>query len=266
MSNILLIGYGAIGQYVYKALDDCTHSRVSAILCRPGRQNEVHRVMGEPLVCIDKPAEMAESIDLVVECAGHAAMSQHLPALLALGKDVISVSSGALADADLEQRLLQAARSGGCQLKLLSGAIGSLDALSAASVGGLHAVTYRGRKPPAGWRGSAAEQQIDLDALASSALFFEGTAREAALAYPKNANVAASVALAGIGLDNTRVELIADPDITANRHEVEASGSFGRLQFAIEGNALPGNPRSSALTAMSIVREIERRNSPVSIG
>ena len=147
----------------------------------------------------------------------------------------------------------------------MSGAIGGLDALSAGSVGTLSQVTYRGRKPPQGWRGSPAQAKLDLDALSEPAVHFSGSARVAALEYPKNANVAASVALAGIGFDKTQVELIADPGIARNMHEVVAEGDFGRLEFRIEGDSLPDNPRSSAITAMSVVREILNPSSPIVI-
>ena len=131
--------------------------------------------------------------------------------------------------------------------------------------GELTQVTYRGRKPPQGWRGSPAESKLDLDALSEASTHFRGSARDAALEYPKNANVAASVALAGIGFDATVVELIADPGITRNVHEIVAEGEFGRCEFHIEGKSLPDNPRSSAITAMSVVREILNLASPVVI-
>lgn len=94
---------------------------------------------------------------------------------------------------------------------------------------------------------------------------FSGTAREAALLYPKNANVAATIAVASIGLDKVLVKLIADPGVDKNIHEIEANGSFGRLSVRIEGNHMPGNPKSSALAAMSIVGELKRRISRVGI-
>ena len=108
-------------------------------------------------------------------------------------------------------------------------------------------------------RRGGAEDAIDLDDLQDPAVHFSGTAREAALRYPKNANVAATVALAGPGLDETDVELVADPTITENIHEVEVEGAFGRMQFRIEGRPLPGSPKSSALTAMSIVAAVRNR-------
>ena len=100
---------------------------------------------------------------------------------------------------------------------------------------------------------------VDLDSLTEAACHFSGSAREAALRYPKNANVAATVALAGPGLDDTQVELVADPAITENIHEIEVEGTFGRLQFRIDGKPLPGNPKSSALTAMSVVAAVRNR-------
>jgi aspartate dehydrogenase len=123
----------------------------------------------------------------------------------------------------------------------------------------LATVSYKGRKPPKGWIGSPAETVLDLDAITSPATHFAGTAREAALAYPKNANVAAAVALSGIGFDATTVELIADPTVTANIHEVYATGAFGTFSFTIAGAGLPDNPRSSALAAMSVVSDLIER-------
>ena len=71
--------------------------------------------------------------------------------------------------------------------------------------------------------------------------------------------MAATVALAGIGLDKTQVELIADPNIDRNIHHIETTGAFGHLHFGIEGLSLPNNPKSSALTAMSVVSTVRRR-------
>jgi len=265
MQTIAIIGCGAIAEAVAGYLAD--HDSVETVLAiiEPGMDSQARDVFGENVEIAYKINDVSTHIDLAVDCAGHAALRQHGEAVLSHGVNLISVSSGALADAALYDKLTAAARRGRSQLRLVSGAIGSLDALSASSVGALKQVTYRGRKPPKGWRGSPAESKLDLDTLSEAAVHYSGSARNAALEYPRNANVAASVALAGIGFDDTIVELIADPGVTRNVHEITAEGDFGRYEFRIEGKSLPDNPRSSAITAMSVVREILNPTSPIVI-
>ena len=257
--KIGLIGNGAIASYVKNALAQRAHS-IDAVLVRPSRVAE------NPDLYVGSVQELPSDLDLVIDCAGHAALMAYGPAALARGFDLVTVSLGALADDAVFTALQQSARAGHAKLHLASGAIGALDCLQAAAVGQLEHVTYVGRKPPAGWMGSPAEDRIDLAALTSGAeTHFEGTAREAALAYPKNANVAAAVALAGVGFDRTTVRLIADADVSANIHEVEAKGDFGSFTFQISGQSLPDNPRSSALAAMSVISKLDALNALVSL-
>lgn len=252
--KIGIIGDGAIGRYVRAHLQT-----PHAILVRPSSASRgddgARRVFSVE--------ELPDDTELMVDCAGHAALAEHGPAILERGIGLISVSLGALADQALYDRLQAAAQRGGARLHLASGAIGALDCLQAARVGGLSAVTYTGRKPPVGWMGSPAEALVDLRSLSGPATHFEGDARQAATMFPKNANVAAAVALAGIGFEATRVRLIADPGITRNIHEIEAYGAFGSFSFRIDGHALPDNPRSSALAAMSVVAAIRRQQGAV---
>jgi aspartate dehydrogenase len=266
MLSVLMIGHGAIGAYVAAALRGRPDIAVRWALCRPGREAAAAEVFGPGVEIATSVDDVTGKPDVAVDCAGHEALRQHGPALLARGIDLMTVSNGALADARFAEQIEAAARSGGAQLRLLSGAVGGLDALRAARTGGLTRVTYVGRKPPAGWKGTAAEQVLDLDRLTEPAEHFRGTAREAALRYPQNANVAATVALAGLGLDETEACLIADPTITRNRHEIEAEGAFGRFRFEIDGLALPGNPKSSALTAMATVAAIMALAAPIRVG
>ena len=250
--KVAIIGRGAIGQYVRSQLAQHGITEVAQIV-RPGQE------AASTPPCISDLRHLPEQPDLIVDCGGHAALAEHGTVALRLGIDVLTVSLGALADPQLEVALTAAAEAGNSRLYLTSGAIGGLDALRGAPAGTITKVTYTGRKPPKGWIGSPAEDVLDLDALTEATAHFTGTARAAALAYPKNANVAAAVALAGIGFDATEVALIADPAATANIHEVYAAGAFGSFHFTISGNGLPENPRSSALAAMSVVSELVER-------
>ena len=265
MQTIVIIGCGAVGEAVAAYLAEYEDVVIGAAIINPGSEPRARDLFGQDVEIAYSVDDLATQVDLAADCAGHAALRQHGEAILSRGINLVTVSSGALADAGLYDRLAAAAQQGGSQLRVVSGAIGALDALSAAGIGSLAKVIYRGRKPPQGWRGSPAETKLDLDGLSEATVHFSGSARNAALEYPKNANVAASVALAGIGFDDTLVELIADPDVERNIHEIAAEGDFGRYEFRIEGRSLPGNPRSSALTAMSVVREILSPASPIVI-
>lgn len=255
--KIGLIGKGAIARYVRDALAARGHE-LAAVLVRRGKALEALEV--------ETVAALPSDLDLVIDCAGHEALRTCGPQVLERGLSMISVSVGALAEPETEAMLRDAAEAGGAQLHLASGAIGALDCLAAARVGKLKSVTYTGRKPPEGWKGSPAESKLDLERLSQGAhIHFEGSARAAALEYPKNANVAAAVALAGLGFEGTKVRLIADAGVSQNIHEVTAEGGFGQFQFQINGNALPDNPRSSALAAMSVLSKLDQISARISL-
>ena len=257
-----IIGAGAIGSYVHDRAIERGHV-VQAFLLRTETLEQRAAELNGTL-CVDAVADLPDDIEHMIDCAGHAALLAHGPDILRSGTDLTTVSLGALADADVYRRLQQAATEGGATLHLVSGAIGALDCLRAARIGGLQSVTYVGRKPPRSWRGSPAEAKLDLDKLTTGAeTHFDGSARVAASEYPKNANVAAAVALAGIGFDDTRVKLIADPGVTENIHEIQAAGEFGSFSFEIRGHSLPNNPRSSALAAMSVISKLEEESQSI---
>ena len=192
-------------------------------------------------------------------------LAEHGVHILRRGIDLGMVSTGAFSELGLAEALEIAAHEGGAQLSILSGAVGGVDALASAAVGGLDSVVYSGTKPPPAWAGSPAEAVCDLENLTGPFVFFEGSAREAARTYPKNANVAATVALAGTGLDHTTVRLTADPAAPGNMHRIEAKGAFGSMDVTFTGRALPNNPKSSALTAMCAVRFLRNRARAVAI-
>lgn len=267
--RVAVIGLGAIGGRVLDVLgaEPSKRCTVVAVLLRPQsatRRNTRH-ASHAGLFVDDLASLLARSPDIVVECAGHEAVDTLAAPILLRGIPLVLSSIGAMALPDREQRLRAAALEGHTQLILPAGAIAAIDWLAASRLAGLHSVVYRSRKPPSAWVGSAAEQACKLDELTQACRFFSGSAREAAIAYPKNANVAATVALAGIGFDETRVELIADPGAAGNCHEIEASGATGQLQMTTLGLPDPDNPRTSMTTAYSVARAVLQRSGSVVI-
>jgi aspartate dehydrogenase len=258
--RIGLIGYGAIGRTLAEALRVQAGLALVAIIDREPLPTDLPAgVRGATLI----EDLLREKPDVVVECAGHAALRQHAPPVLEAGTDLVVASVGALADAALETQLRGAAGKG--RFLIPAGAIGGLDVLGAAKHAGLERVDYTGRKAPKAWRGTPAETMIDLDRVSAAAVFFEGDARSAALQFPQNANVVAAVALAGAGFEKTRVRLMVDPAVTTNQHAVAASGPFGEIRVEVTARTLPANPKTSMLAPYSLVRTLRNLGDAIAV-
>jgi aspartate dehydrogenase len=254
-----VIGYGAIGTALVHELRTSRWAEVAGVLVRPGRIATARAAL-DAVPVVDSAASLCElGPDLIVECAGHEAVREHAGPVLAAGIDLALVSTGALVDDSFREGLVATAAASGARLYVAAGAIAGLDGLGALRLGGLHHVRYTSAKPPSAWKGSPAEQAVDLDACTTATPFFHGTAREAARLYPRNANLAATVALAGTGLDRTDIVLVADPALAENVGRIEASGTYGTLTVEVRGPSAPDNPRTSAITTYSLLREIENR-------
>lgn len=241
-----MIGFGAMGREVMTALSRLGETgTLKGVLVRPGRD--------APGAVHDVQALIAARPEVVMECAGHSAVKEFAAPLLRAGIDVIISSVGVLADDQVRNELLDAEQGGGRAL-LPAGAIAGLDGLLAARLAGLDEVIYTSFKPPHAWRGTAAEQVLDLNHSEPEREFFAGTAREAALAYPKNVNVGVAIALVGLGMDKTWVRLVSSRNVTDPLGRIEARGAFGHFRFDIFARAAADNPKTSALTAYSILQ------------
>jgi aspartate dehydrogenase len=264
--ELALIGFGAIGQHVFNALQDDDNIRISTIVEHPDFAAAAQEKVGDGVkVVTSVDSLVASPPDLIVEVAGHAGLKLHGLAVLKAGLTMLLVSSGALSDRALYDELAAAASEGGGKMLIAAGAVGGIDALAAARQGGIDVVRYTSRKPPLAWKGTPGEEICDLDALTEETVLFEGAADEAARLYPKNANVAATIALAGAGWDDTRVRVIADPHAPGNVHEIEVEGTFGTMSVRMIGKPLPDNPKTSSLTAYSVLRAIRNRSAAVEI-
>lgn len=252
--KIAIIGFGAIGRFVVENLVSDPTFDVVGVLSQPPLATKP-RV--RPFHGID--ALLAARPDVVVECAGHQALKEFGELVLRQGSDLLIASVGALADSELEAGLRRAACTSGSRLLIPGGALGGLDAISAAREAGLTSVYYVGRKAVSAWKNTAAEGLIDLDAIKQATVFLECDARQAALQFPQNANVVAALALAGLGFERTRVQLIVDPAARGNAHSFVAHGTFGEISATIQSSTLPSNPKTSVLAPYSLIHSIKRR-------
>ena len=259
-----LIGFGAIGRSVVDAWSarPVRGHTLAALLVRDHQRDEALRAAPAGVtVCTDIADFLTADLQLVVEVAGHGAVISYGERILAAGVDLALISVGSLADDGFRERLEQAAVQGASRLLLPIGAIAGLDGLLALRRAGLSSVKYTSTKPPASWKDTPADGPFDLDALTERTVIFSGTAADAARLYPKNANLAAVVALAGLGLQKTVVELVADPAATGNSGLIEAVGPSSTLTVNVAGASAASNPKTSQITGMSVLAALDNRGS-----
>ena len=269
MLQVGLIGFGAIGAAITKIwpkhLGDVATLR--ALLIRDERIGAVScRVPTPTLVTSSLERFLSTGLDVVIEAAGHGAVADFAQSILQGGRQLYLLSVGALADEDLRCRLVAAAAAGNARIVIPSGALGGFDSLLAFRAAGLQSVKYTSKKPVDAWRGTAAEDTFRLDELVHAQVIFSGPARDAARRYQRNANLAAAVAIAGMGFDATEVELIADPVATQNSGRIQAISSVGVLDLTLTGGGFPDNPKSSRVTALSVVAALRDSVDRISFG
>lgn len=267
MINVGVIGFGTIGEDVAQALraGQAGDAVLKAVLVRDASK---YREREDLLEVMTEDADdfLSRGLDVVVECAGHHAVSAFGERVLRAGSDLVVVSVGAFADDALLARMLEAAKAGGRKVTVPSAAIGGLDRIAAGSLGPMDEVTLVTRKPPKAWYGTLVERQVDLAALTEPYLAFEGVARDSAKLFPESVNVSAALSLAGVGLDATKVKVYADPTVTRNTHEIEAKGHFGQIRLQIQNTPSARNPKTGYIVAMSVVKSIRDLTSPFVIG
>ena len=249
-----LLGFGAIGTSLAElvAQDVATSIElVGAVVRDSGRQ----RALPIPLVrSFDELLELRP--DVVAEAAGHEALRAYGPACLRASIPLVLLSVGALGEAAFEAELRAAAAEGDATATIASGGTGALDMIASAAQGGLDEVVHTIVKPPV-------SLGVDVDVYTE---LYRGPARGAAAEFPQNANIAAAVAFAGVGLDRSTVVVAADPDATTNRQVIDVKGAFGSLHVEIDNQPSRSNPRSAAVVAMSLKHALERRGRLLIIG
>ena len=268
-----LIGCGAIGTIIAKAIDEGKVGDVELVIVydiiREHAEELVGKLLRKPIIS-NSSDELIESRDLqlVIEAASQGAVRQYALKVLEEEKDFMVMSTGALVDNDLFEQVLDVAKERKRKVYIPSGAIVGLDNVKSAAMGGIYEATLTTRKPPSSFEGAPfiEDRKIDLPAVKEPMLLYEGTAREAVNLFPSNINVAASLSLAGVGADKTRVKIIADPGIKDIIHEIHVRGEFGEFKTRTINKRFPENPKTSYIAALSAIATLKKIASNIIVG
>lgn len=241
MKRIGLIGFGAIGAHILKRARERGFAQIDYVLSRRSRAPELTATGVLALTDLDEA--LARPVDLVVEAATPTVITAHAERLLAQ-QSLMIFSLTSLADDALRARLSACASAHGHTLFVPHGALLGLDGLRAGRAL-IESVRITTTKHPANLGGEPAP-----------GLLYDGPTRGACAAFPRNVNVHAAVALAGIGFDRSHSRIIADPAARSMRHHLEVEGRGLRWQIITESP--PAGGVTSAFTPESAAVSVER--------
>jgi aspartate dehydrogenase len=261
-----IAGFGTIGAAVGRALVRGMDGLELAAVTSGDAQKARARLddMGSAAPVVSAEA-LARTCEVIVECAPTAAFrSIALPAMIA-GRQMVTVSAAALIEAF---EIVEAAKAHGGRIIMATGALLGLDAVRAAARGVIHSVTMVTRKPPRSLVGAPHLERIGVDVMTLTAplLLFDGSARDGARGFPANVNVAAALALAGVGPDRTRLQIWADPALERNTHTIKVDADSARFEMTIENIPSLEKPGTGRITALSMLAALDALVSPLKVG
>ncbi len=258
--NICVIGCGAIGTTIARAIDEMPEIDIIYLTdrskeCATRLQERTKKVRYVPDI-----VPILGEIKIVVEAASQDAARYYAPLALSAGVDVLIMSVGVFQDEEFQTDTFRLAKRKGAKIFIPSGAIGGIDALCAASLDHIDEVTLTTTKPPSAFGSNPylESKGIKASELRERTEIFFGTAREAVKHFPQNINVAATISLAGIGFEKTKIRIMCDPQVQTNEHHLKAKGKFGELDVVTRNVPSPRNPKTSYLAALSAISAIRK--------
>jgi aspartate dehydrogenase len=263
--TVAIAGLGAIGLPLARALDAGVEGLSLIAVAVRDRARATAALAGfrQPPALVEL-AELAAA-DIVVEAAPAAVFDTIARPAIEAGRVFVPASVGALLP---RMELVELARQTGARIVVPTGALLGLDAVRAAAEGPVDSITMVTRKPPAGLAGAPylLQHGIDLSHVTEARRVFAGNALDAAAGFPANVNVAAALALAGIGPLRTRVEIWADPGVTRNTHSITVEAAAARFTMTIENVPSEDNPRTGRITALSLLACLRGLVSTLKVG
>jgi len=242
--HIGLLGCGSIGGFLARhVLAEATIEPIELSYVYDVDENRMQDI--PPPCRITAQADLfTRPADLVVEAA-HADLVKAVALRIVERSDLLLFSLTALADDAFRTALEQTAVEHKRKVFLPHGAIIGVDGLVDAGPT-LKSVTVTTTKSPASL-GLPPE---------SYKVVYEGPVREACAKFPRNVNVHAAIALAGLGFDRTISRIVADPAVSTNSHLVEVEGTG--YQFRIQVSSEAGGKVTGAYTPQSALNTLRR--------
>ncbi len=253
-----LLGCGTIGSQLALAVDSHKIANAALVSLFDIFENNIlnlkNKLSTNPTAYSNFREFLSSEADIVIEAASQDAVRAFGKAVLEAGKDLMVMSVGALADNVFLEELLHTSTMNGGRIYVPTGAIAGIDAIRSVRHL-LESVTLTTTKNPKALAGAPffETSKIKLDSITKSTVIYEGTAVNAVKEFPANVNVAAVLSLAGIGVNKTKVKIVADPQATTNQHEIVATGSFGEIRISVNNVPSPGNPKTSFLAVLSAI-------------
>ncbi len=247
MKKIGIVGFGYIGRYIFEHLKQNDEISVEAIW-EPIAEKTVG--LDQKIICKSLEELGTRPLDLIVEAA-HADVVKELWLLITSGADLMISSVTSFSDKKFRDEMEQKAKKSGQKVYLPHGAILGLDGLRDGRAL-LESVAITTTKHP--------KNLGMLDSkITKPEVIFKGTTLEACKKFPRNVNVHAAIALAGLGFDNTESVVIADANTNKMQHRIEVKGQGLNWNLEIEsfsagavtGSYTPASLYNSLLTVLS---------------
>lgn len=246
--RIGIVGFGLIGSYVYRQ-----------VASRPGSGLEVvfvhdidhSRTAGLPRELVLERIEdfTARKPDMVCELA-HPDVSRKCGAMFLEKTDYFLLSVTAMADAELERALAEAALKAGTRLYIPHGGVMGLEAIIEGR-DTWEEVRIVMKKNPRNL--DFARSGVDPATITGPTVLYQGPTRGVCPRFPRNVNTHATLALGGLGFDRTHSTLIADPALDVAIVEIYARGGGVELELK-RSESITGV--SGASTPWSVFRSI----------
>lgn len=259
--KVAVIGYGSIGKEIIASAkrQEIPNAKIVAVF---DKQSQVINSVDNQNSDVHLFSEFDEfynsqiysNLDVIIECASKDAVKEYGKKIIESKKDLIVLSVGAFSDKKYLVELQDLSNLNNTKILIPTGAIAGLDSIRSVKKY-LDSLSITTTKHPKSLAGAPffKRSKIKLDDINSETVLFEGNAFTAIELFPANVNVAVATALAGIGLEKTRVSIKADPLISVNKHEIVAKGSFGEIHIIVQNIPSPSNPKTSYLASLSAI-------------